>query len=124
MRLRSTTCRNAPTPQIAADVKSRLQWDIWVNGDMTNVEVSGGRVTLTGVVGSAIAKSRASDDSWVNGVAFGRRQRAESRATGRTMTRAARLKYATRSDSDIKQAVQAALRTRPACRSPFSRRGR
>jgi len=36
--------------------KSRLQWDIWVNGDMTNVEVSGGKVTLTGIVGSAIGK--------------------------------------------------------------------
>jgi len=33
-----------------------------------NVEVSGGKATLTGIVGSAIAKSRASDDAWVNGV--------------------------------------------------------
>jgi hypothetical protein len=34
----------------------------------TPVDVRDGRVTLTGVVGSAIAKSRASDDAWVNGV--------------------------------------------------------
>jgi osmotically-inducible protein OsmY len=98
--------------QIAADIKSRLQWDIWVNGDMTIVEVSGGKATLTGIVGSAIAKSRASDDAWVNGVlsvdASGMRVEPWAHNDAHR-----RLKYATRSDSDIKQAVQAAFRLDP-----------
>ena len=98
--------------QIAADIKARLQWDIWVNGDMTSVEVSGGRVTLTGTVGSAIAKSRASDDAWVNGVlsvdASGMKVEPWAHSDPRR-----RLKYATRSDGDIKQAVQAAFRLDP-----------
>ena len=54
--------------EIAADVKARLQWDIWINGDMINTAVKDGKVTLTGTVGSAIGKSRAFDDAWVNGV--------------------------------------------------------
>jgi osmotically-inducible protein OsmY len=98
--------------QIAADIKARLQWDIWVNGDMTNVEVSGGKATLTGIVGSAIAKSRASDDAWVNGVLSvdDSGMKVEPWAHNDAHRR---LKYATRSDSDIKQAVQAAFRLDP-----------
>jgi len=54
--------------EIAADVKARLQWDIWINGDMVSSAVQNGKVTLTGSVGSAITRSRAYDDAWVNGV--------------------------------------------------------
>jgi osmotically-inducible protein OsmY len=98
--------------QIAADVKARLQWDIWVNGDMTNVDVKDGRVTLTGVVGSAIAKSRASDDAWVNGVLSVDDSGLKVEPWAHNDAHR-RLKYATRSDSDIKQAVQAAFRLDP-----------
>ena len=55
--------------EIAADIKARLQWDIWINGNLIDADVRGGKVTLAGIVGSAIAKVRAFDDSWVNGVA-------------------------------------------------------
>ena len=55
-------------PEIAADVKARLQWDIWINGGLINPVVKDGKVTLTGTIGSAISKSRAFDDAWVNGV--------------------------------------------------------
>jgi osmotically-inducible protein OsmY len=98
--------------QMAADVKARLQWDIWVNGDMTNVDVKDGRVTLTGVVGSAIAKSRASDDAWVNGVLSVDDSGLKVEPWAHNDAHR-RLKYATRSDSDIKQAVQAAFRLDP-----------
>ena len=54
--------------QIAADIKARLQWDIWMNGDLIHLVVENGNVTLTGTLGSAIGKSRAFDDAWVNGV--------------------------------------------------------
>jgi len=74
-----------------------------------NVEVSGGRVTLTGIVGSAIAKSRASDDAWVNGVLSVDDSGMKVEPWAHNDARR-RLKYATRSDSDIKQAVQDAFR--------------
>jgi osmotically-inducible protein OsmY len=54
--------------QIAADVKARLQWDIWINGDQIASAVKDGKVTLTGTIGSALGRSRAFDDAWVNGV--------------------------------------------------------
>ena len=98
--------------QILADIKARLQWDIWVNGDMTNVDVRDGRVTLTGIVGSAIAKSRASDDAWVNGVLSVDDSGMKVEPWAHNDARR-RLKYATRSDSDIKQAVQDAFRLDP-----------
>ena len=69
--------------EIAADIKARLQWDIWINGNLIDADVRGGKVTLAGIVGSAIAKVRAFDDSWVNGVASVERQSRRGRATGK-----------------------------------------
>ena len=54
--------------EIAADVKARFQWDIWINGGQINPVVTDGKVTLTGTIGSAISEERAVDDAWVNGV--------------------------------------------------------
>jgi osmotically-inducible protein OsmY len=45
--------------------------DVWINGDLITPEVKDGQVTLTGTIGSAISKSRAYDDAWVNGVTMG-----------------------------------------------------
>ena len=98
--------------EIAGDVKARLQWDIWINGDIINVDVFGGKVTLTGSVGSSIVKSRASDDGWVNGVVAvdGSGIKVDAWAYNDTSRK---LKYAIKPDSDIKQAVLAALRLDP-----------
>ena len=95
-------------PEIAADVKARLQWDIWINGDMVNATVKDGRVTLTGTIGSAISKSRAIDDALVNGVMF-------VESSGLTIEPWAsegvhrKSEYPVRSDSEIKLAIQAEL---------------
>ena len=98
--------------EIAGDVKARLQWDIWINGDIINVDVFGGKVTLTGSVGSSIVKSRASDDGWVNGVVAvdGSGIKVDAWAYNDTSRK---LKYAVKPDSDIKQAVLAAFRLDP-----------
>jgi len=94
--------------EIAADVKARLQWDIWINGDMVNSTVKNGRVTLIGTIGSAISKSRAIDDALVNGVMY-------VESSGLTIEPWAnegvhrKSEYPDRSDIEIKQAVQAAL---------------
>ena len=94
--------------QIAADVKARLQWDIWINGDQIASAVKDGKVTLTGTVGSALGRSRAYDDGWVNGVMSvdDSSMKVEPSAGDGSQRK---LKYVMRSDSEIKQAVQAAL---------------
>jgi osmotically-inducible protein OsmY len=94
--------------QIAADVKARLQWDVWINGDQISSAVKDGKVTLTGTVGSALGKSRAFDDAWVNGVMSVDDSSMKVEPSVRDGDQR-QLKYVMRSDSEIKQAVQAAL---------------
>ena len=53
---------------IAADIKSRLQWDALVEHDPLEAKVTDSRVTLSGTVGSAAERSRALTDAWVDGV--------------------------------------------------------
>ena len=98
--------------EIDADVKSRLRWDIWINGDLVNATVKDGKVTLMGTVGSAISKSRASDDAWLNGVmgvdASGLAVEPWAREDGRRKSQ-----FAERADGEIIGAVVAALRLDP-----------
>jgi osmotically-inducible protein OsmY len=54
--------------EIKADVESRLRWDNFVNDGLVKVDVQGGAVRLSGVVGSATEKSEAYFASWVRGV--------------------------------------------------------
>jgi len=95
---------------IDADLKAVLQWgDIWINGDLITPVVKDGQVTLTGTIGSAISKSRAYDDAWVNGVTSvddsGLKvdPGAHNGALQNHTTSA-------RSDADIQKSVQAALK--------------
>jgi osmotically-inducible protein OsmY len=98
--------------EIAADVKARLQWDVWLNGDAIDAVVKGGKVTLSGVVGSAREKSRAFDDGWVNGVVSVDNTRVEVSPLAQNGAHR-KAKWAVKSDSEIKRAVQAALRLDP-----------
>lgn len=99
-------------PEIAADVKSRLQWDIWINGEVINSSVKGGKVTLTGYVGSAIGKSRAYDDAWVNGVTAVDNSGMKIESWARNYSRR-KLKYSDVSESDVKKALLAAFHQDP-----------
>ena len=98
--------------EIASDVKTRFQWDIWLNGDVLTAAVKDGKVTLSGTIGSAIGKARAGDDAWVSGVMSvdDKALKVEPR-TGHDARH--QLKYVVKSDADIKQAVQAAFRLDP-----------
>lgn len=98
--------------EIDADVKSCLRWDIWINGDMIDTAVKDGKVTLSGIVGSATGKTRASDDAWVNGVISVDDSGLKIEPWASNDARR-KLKYAVRPDSEIKQAVQASLRLDP-----------
>ena len=53
---------------IAADVRSRLDWDPLVQHDPIRVAARGRRVILQGATGSAVERSRAVELAWVKGV--------------------------------------------------------
>jgi osmotically-inducible protein OsmY len=98
--------------EIAADVKARLQWDIWINGELIDVEVKDGKVTLTGKVESAINRSRAFEDAWVHGVKYVDESGIVIEPWVHNYARR-KSKNATISDGDIKQAIQAAFSMDP-----------
>jgi osmotically-inducible protein OsmY len=54
--------------EMAADIQAVLHWDTWLEGDPIEATVKDGHVSLTGKVGSAIAKLRAVSDAWGIGV--------------------------------------------------------
>jgi osmotically-inducible protein OsmY len=98
--------------EIAADVKARLQWDIWMNGGMINPAVADGKVTLTGTIGSAISKSRAFDDAWVNGVTSVDDSGLKIEPQAHNVAHQD-FTDAAKSDGEIKLAIQAALHLDP-----------
>lgn len=53
---------------IAADIRSRLDWDPFVQHVVIDVKVSQGRVALTGTVGSAVQRRRVVAHAWVKNV--------------------------------------------------------
>jgi len=104
--------------EIAADVETSLRWDIWVNGELIDVEVKNGKVTLHGAIGSALARSRAVEDAWVIGVNSVDASGLQVEPWARNGAQR-RFRYAIKSDDEIQQAVQAAFRRDPRV-SPFS----
>jgi osmotically-inducible protein OsmY len=98
--------------EIAADITRRLRWDIWLNGDVVHVAVAKGMVGLTGAVGSAVAKSRAFDDAWVNGVTSVDATRLAV-DPGRNDEARQEFKYVIKPDGEIKKAVEMAFRLDP-----------
>jgi osmotically-inducible protein OsmY len=99
-------------PEMAGDIKSRLQWDIWINGGLVNPVVKDGKVTLTGTIGSVISKWRAFDDAWVIGVTSVDDSGLKIEPTAGNGTQR-KFEDAISSDSEIKLAVQAAFRLDP-----------
>jgi osmotically-inducible protein OsmY len=99
-------------PEISADIKARLKWDVWINGGRIEPVVKDGIVTLLGTVGSAISKSRAYDDAWVNGVFFVDDSGLKVEPNARRVAHR-EFKYAVPSDSEIKKAVLVALHLDP-----------
>jgi osmotically-inducible protein OsmY len=54
--------------EIEAVIKDRLEWDVWVDDGLIEVDVINGSVTLRGTVGSAAEKAEAEADAWESGV--------------------------------------------------------
>jgi osmotically-inducible protein OsmY len=57
-----------PDDEISAEIQKRLLWDARVDDALIKVAVNGGKVTLSGTVGSAAERTRAAGDAWVSGV--------------------------------------------------------
>ena len=57
-----------PDPEIVADAQRALENDVWLNASGIKVTANGGKVTLSGTVGSAAEKTRARTIAWVMGV--------------------------------------------------------
>ena len=102
--------------EIAADIRERLQWDLWLNGDILEVAVKDRKVSLAGLVGSASARTRASDDAWVDGVTAVDAGAVDVHPWARSESRRS-LKFAARSDDEIKAAVLATFRQDPRLKS-------
>ena len=57
-----------PYRKIAAEIKSILESDVWVEDALIHTEVKDGKVTLSGSVGSFAEKQRTQSDVWTAGV--------------------------------------------------------
>ncbi len=57
-----------PDIEISREIEQRLTWDVLVDDGLIEVDVTDGKVLLSGIVGSAAEKSRATSDAWVTGV--------------------------------------------------------
>lgn len=55
-------------PEIAGDIRDRLQWDIWLGDDRIAVAMKDGAAFLTGSVACVRDTRRAFEDAWVDGV--------------------------------------------------------
>lgn len=107
---------NAPVrrsdAEIRADVRERLDWDLWVDAGLLRVAVADGKVTLTGAVGSAAERSRAYALAMVAGVS-------DVDASGLSVNPVLRddmrkgPAYAPRDPEAVRNAVRAALRNDP-----------
>jgi osmotically-inducible protein OsmY len=96
-----------PDYEISAEIEKRLQWDARVDDALIDVAVNDGNVMLTGIVGSAVERTRAAGDAWVGGV----RDVDTSGLTVEWWARdeMQRDKLVRRSDAEIAQAVKDAL---------------
>jgi len=101
-----------PDIEIKHEVEKRLQWDVLVDDDLIKVRVDDSKVFLSGIVGSAAEKRRAEWDAWIGGVEAvdSSALKVERWARDENLRKK---KYVQRSDLDIREAVQDALRYDP-----------
>jgi osmotically-inducible protein OsmY len=104
--------KSRPDREIQADIENKLRWDVLVDDALIDVEVQDGKVRLTGTVGSAAEKRVALGDAAVAGIK-------DVDVSGLNVEKWARdpalreNKYVTKSDEDIRQAIERALQLTP-----------
>jgi osmotically-inducible protein OsmY len=97
-----------PDQAIKQDIAQRLRWDVLVDHALIEVAVTGGRVELSGVAGSAAERQRAVLDAYVAGVEAVSAEHLEVRYWARD-PRLREGKYQVKSDDEIRRAVADAL---------------
>jgi len=98
--------------EIAAEIRRRMAWDVWLDPGLIEVAVRDARVTLSGVVGSLAEKRRAFEDAWVAGVVDVDDQPLVIDWSRRDEMQRA-VVQPRRQDADIRRALEAALRYDP-----------
>lgn len=105
IRLRLKTER--PDPEIQADIEQRFKNDVWLTNDDLNVEVQDSVVKLSGTVGSALEKTRATADAYVLGVKSVENKNLQ--VDWWALEHMRRTSYPNRTDEEIKRAVKDAF---------------
>ncbi len=104
--------KERPDSEIQAEILARLEHSVWIDPDLIKVEVQDGNVTLSGAVGSAAERRWAGLKAWVNGVKDVKTKDVEVKWWMREQMKRTE-RYTNKSDHDIKQAVEDALRYDP-----------
>jgi osmotically-inducible protein OsmY len=99
-------------PAILADVEQGLKWDVRIDDGQIDVRVIDGQVSLSGIVGSAAEKNLAISHAWVSGVKSVDAKDLEVERWARNDDLRGD-KYVVKSDVDIRNAVERALRYDP-----------
>lgn len=100
--------KKRPDSEIKADIEGQLKFNPYIDDAMINVKVSGGKVILSGTVGSAAERTHVYNKAWVNGVSAVDMSALKVEWWARdTMRR--KDKYVTRTETEIKDAVKDAL---------------
>jgi osmotically-inducible protein OsmY len=97
-----------PDFEIKPEIRETLNWDTLVDDTMIDIEVSNGKVILSGTVGSAAEKTRAISDAWVSGVKGVDADKLEVAKWARD-PELRKYKYVVKPDKDVEQAVKDAL---------------
>ncbi len=97
-----------PDLEIKSEIQQALRWDVLVDHGLVTVAVEGGRVKLSGTVGSSAEKTRAITTAWVAGVqnVDAAQLEVEPWAADERMREG---KYAVKSDEEIENAIEDAL---------------
>lgn len=94
--------------EIEEEIKKALHWDKLVDDGLITVKVQGGKVKLSGTVGSAAEKSQARYDAWGAGVESVDASELEVERWARDED-LRKKKYVIKSDQEIQEAIEDAL---------------
>lgn len=101
-----------PDSEIENEIAESLRWNTYVDDGMIDVDVSDGQVVLSGIVGSAAEKRKAELEAWTAGVSAVDSSKLEVDKWARD-DKLRGNKYVIKSESEIKNAIEAALTKDP-----------
>lgn len=93
--------------EIEKDIEQRFKNDVWLTNDSLKINVQDGVVKLSGTVGSALEKARATGDAYVLGVKSVENENLE--VDWWVLENMRRTSYPNRTDEEIKRAVKDAF---------------